>query len=249
MIIIKYNLLAAYSKKLYSLFASSSLNDFYEEKFDFNYKKHTLVKLQSIKKALDGEIKGFVYFTIEDIPSFWGKSLESIISKFKEVPIVLFPLVSAQERITSIVTRDGWNHEYSIYNSQCGLDIECYINSWWKIHILSSMGFENVNNITFDDVILMRDFEELVYLHNQNKIKLLVLTKNTIINNPKKIFDELNIPYNEMYNENMFGNARKIKVKDRYHIANTIYLQKKKEIENRYNEIRNLIVRNDIKGI
>lgn len=270
MIIIKYNLLAAYTKRLYALFANNNSNimdgisvdptiniDDAMSKPRLRYAKQ-FKALQIAKDSLLPKDK-FAYFSAEDVPEYVDTPLKVIgdLQHTGHDIVVLYPVVPAKERLASLVLRDN-----SIINGglrNCGNDIDCYIKSFFDLHMYVNTGKKyNTTNISFNDTILMSGFDKLVPLHLNKKITLLVLTKETILECPEKIFKRLGLEYTSSSDSDWLNrdeanllSVRMSKKMDpqRISILKNFLISNKERIDTRYKEVDDIIKANNIEVI
>lgn len=194
----------------------------------------------------------FAFFTLEEIPSILTNPV-SALNDFKDNNIVvLFPLVPAEDRLFSLIMRKNEIIDNGLIN--CSDNVDDYIRTFFDWHMYVSTGKKHdTKHINFDHVILMRDFERLLDLHLKGKLKLLILSKDTILNNEQKIFEKIGIPetkhilfeHKEWLNreKTFMMNRRMEKMVDieRQEVFDKIMNVKSDIIEKRYQEIYRLI--------
>lgn len=102
------------------------------------------------------------------------------------------------------------------------------------------------NKKNTSNTILMDNFEELCALHKQGKINLLVITKDTIINAPQKIFDYLQIDSKVEAGDH--SNRRELQGNspERIELAVNIINDISTEVDTRYAKIHSIIERDRI---
>jgi hypothetical protein len=210
------------------------------------YKKHAKWKnLLKLKNSVS-EDSGVHYFgIIEDIPELMPDPLGKFLEIVPEVPYVLYPIVPAEERIRSLVTRDHADMTLD--------DIDSIVDGYFHVHnkrvhianrnIKSTEDTELVSRC-FSNIILMDGFERLVELHNSGKVNLIVLTKDTILNNPQAIFDYLGI--DRQVKEVSARRMDKTDKPQRLELLDKILKETKPKVDARYDEIGTLIKTNSI---
>lgn len=189
----------------------------------------------------------FLYFySIEDIPSLWPDSLSilSTISRNEQI-VVLFPIVPAAERIRSLATRDV-GFEVQRHDE---MTIEQSIRQVFAKHMGDITGDHRFcpDHITYDRVIMMSEFERLIEMHKQGMIRLVAVTKHTILNHPEYIFEVLGLDPCDVSEENLNLDRRpKVKSEFRSSVVDAFIQENEQVLIERYDTIYNLIDKHSI---
>jgi hypothetical protein len=205
MLILKFGMLAAFRKYLNAVFTNIPLT----------YQDIDIVKLQSIttddrkfKVNLDKariiknkkNTNGIFYIdSFEEAEYLYPTLLVNILTTIQEIPVVVYPLQDIWSRINSVVYRN-WNKNQVSGASRFpdNISIEYLIRNMFNNH-LRNVGINNIpevsDNYLMNTYIFHGKLEELINLHNNNKIKLLLLTPSGILTSDglQQLFSELKL--------------------------------------------------------
>lgn len=191
MIVIKYTSLASYTKQLSLLFYRCSDNVIHslgDTRLPILFNKHEkLLDVIVNKQIPTGK---FAYLSVNDEHSIATKPVE-FLSQFTQDDdvYVLVPLISMVDRLKSLLLRSS--------AGDCGTDVDCYVRNAYRIHANSMLAQKGVtfddSHVTFESVILLDQLEQLVQLHNDKKITLIFVSKDTMLHHPDKILARLDI--------------------------------------------------------
>lgn len=191
MLIIKYNLIASFNKKLSYHFvnnthnASLGVGEYYGLPLLFNGKD------QLVDFALNTTLPPtqFVYLQIGDVDPIYKDPVGFLRTIEGKRVKVLYTVTDPIMRMESLIKRvRAWDFQP---------DVDYIIRRSVASHIEAVNGEIDLDltRATYENVILLEDFKDLLELHLKGKIELVPLSKQTIIETPEKIFKHLDIPF------------------------------------------------------
>ncbi len=252
MVIAKYNCLASYTKQMQEHFSwymkknriyqnkEYTLKNFRDGKIIQGNNFKSLRFLETINLINNDEID-FVFFEVlEDIPILSDDVIGNFlkyIPKNKKVK-VLITLPDPFNRIKSLVMRSG----IKIVKSTTIDDI---LKQTFNQHIsYSKTKFDNIEHINFNRIMLIDDFERLVYMHNDGLIELICLNEKSI-SNPSPYFNHLGLTYIPI--EVKVARRTKTVTVDKLSWLRDFNAEKENIIKQRYSDIYSIIEQNKVK--
>jgi len=196
LIVLKYNTIASYTKILSAIFKpilDEHYTDFLlQKRFRTKDSLHGLSEIKNIHKQYDDSKLYYVAPFLSVNEEFVPSPIETFNTQMKGIKYtVLFPLVPYEERIYSIT------HRESLGKFKSSKDItEAMVNAiahYCGVNEIENDDVKSHQNV--DNILMMKDFERLVELHNKGELYLVILTKDTILNDTVKILEHLGIQY------------------------------------------------------
>lgn len=278
MIVIKFSVLSSYTKLISSMFREyreKELNQTISEKlervlickttvknkdkllelelknkiyYDNVYNKY-FEKIQKIKSTNNDE---FFYFDNLEFfehlsPNFLKKFIEEIGITTHKIHIIL-PLIDANKRLFSIIFRKNYIKQIKETNidellkHRFALHIDVFNNS----DLLYGREF-----IDFNFIILYKYLEDIIKELNDN-VKLICVSEETILNNPKLIFDELKLNSEKIDFVKLVKKSERLTKEINLHktqFYKLIIKEKNIEIKQRQIQINELINKSGVKKI
>lgn len=249
MIILKYNFLAAYTKEISKIFENSLGDDYcYGSIKDYSKK---ILFIQSLFEGQYNEDNTVFIDSIEDVVDLFPNALENFIYNLNYKCTVVFPLIPAEDRLLSLAHRNHAQYRSKKYNN-----IEEIIHDFFKGHCATFNNKCLVQNsfehMTFEKSILMKDFETLIDMHKIGKIHLVVITKDTILKHKEKLLKYLHLDIDKSLisaniDKKLSFRTKKLVNADRATILADTIKNYGNIIYDRYNDINDLIIKNNIK--
>jgi hypothetical protein len=254
MLYIKYNSLASYTKQIDKYFdtyitknnikqtSTYTRKKFIQEKNDgINVENFKNLYFKDFLNSITKNQNSFYFLeNIDDIPLLFDSPLKNIIKILENINYngicIFFVLPNIKSRLTSLYTRD--KNKYTNIN-----DI---LQNTHKIHMESFNSNIVAKFITYEYVILFSEFEFLLNLHLNNKIKLFCI-QDTCIQNPRKILSGLGLDISNLDFVNIETHRIKKSVTiDKLKALNEFMNEHISVIEDRYSEILSKCKENNV---
>jgi len=257
MVVIKYNAMASYTKILARVFKQVSTRHYSDVNANRRggggnkraesaetYTAHKLSEIKDIPSYHSADELFYIAPFLSVSDEFTDSPMETIHGYMKGIKYtVICPIVPYEERLHAIIHRGSLGNYPPIKYAEDAMvnGIKHYISQ----DPLRSKKVEKCQ--TVEETIMMPEFEDLVARHNKGELNLVILTKDTILNDTGAILNHLGISHDMDFSYLLSKiprqgeeNAHRTKV-----YAQTI--SKYKDIlDKRYEEIYKLIEDNKI---
>jgi len=246
LIVLKYNTIASYTKILSAIF-KPILDEHYSDFLLGRIKKpnqYGLSEIKNIHKHYDDSKLYYVAPFLSVNEEFVPSPIETFNTQMKGIKYtVLFPLVPYEERIYSITHRESLS-KFTPSEDINDAMVNC-VAHYYGVNKLENDGIKLHQNV--DNILMMHDFERIVELHNEGKLNLVILTKDTILNDTGKIFEHLGLQHDSDLKEIISKVPRQGREdKHSSKLFKETMKQYNEALEKRYQDINSIIEENGI---